>query len=81
MSGGAGRGVWADPAPPVVGTGLCGGDPGPGHSAVFAADEKTISKFHRKIKKGLDFFRNCDIILSVPNGGIAQLVRAHASHA
>ena len=29
----------------------------------------------------LDIWKNCDIILSVPNGGLAQLVRAHASHA
>ena len=30
---------------------------------------------------GIDFFQFCAIILTVPPGGLAQLVRAHASHA
>ena len=32
-------------------------------------------------KLAIDISFNCGIILYVPNGGLAQLVRAHASHA
>ena len=42
----------------------------------------TIEKTgNTKAKIGLDNRQKCGIILSVPAGGIAQLVRAHASHA
>ena len=37
--------------------------------------------FHEILEKGVDFPEKGGIIFSVPYGGLAQLVRAHASHA
>jgi hypothetical protein len=52
-------------------------------SILYTICSRQESSFSKKEKGeiGLDFPENCVIILFVPNGGIAQLVRAHASHA